>query len=61
MQGNTVEGLVWADYKRPAKLKLRLNNFNETFPDQWKEVLSFRKSTPPHNRQLDVLISNKKH
>ena len=40
MQGNTVEGLVWADYKRPAKLKLRLNNFNETFPDQWKEVYS---------------------
>ena len=46
LEGNVVEGLVWADWKRPRHLRLLDNNFNETFPEQWKEV-SFP-VLPPH-------------
>jgi len=34
--------------------------FDVVLSDTMYSLISFRKSTPPHNRQLDILISNSK-
>jgi hypothetical protein len=37
--GNAVHGNVWCSHKRPEKLVMKHNNFDDSFPSQWNEIV----------------------